>query len=358
MDIRKKQDEAIALLKDLIEIPSYSREETDVANHLQRYIESHGYTTGRIENNIWIMGANHSPNKPTLLLNSHIDTVKPTAGWQHDPHKATLEGERLFGLGSNDAGASMVSLLHTFMLLNEKEQPYNLIFAATAEEEVSGKNGMELLLTKMPHLDFAVVGEPTGMDMAIAEKGLMVVDCMAKGRSGHAARNEGINAIYKAMQDIQKVENAQLPKISPTLGPVKMTVTMVHAGTQHNVIPDECSFVIDVRTNECYSNQDVFAYLQLELESEVNARSFRLTSSGVPVDLPIVQKGLSMGKKTFGSPTLSDQAFLHFPSLKMGPGCSSRSHTADEYIDLQEIRSGIEDYYNLLDGMNFFPYKD
>lgn len=356
--MEKRQEEAIGLLKELIAIPSYSREETDVANHLQRYIESHGYKANRLENNVWIMGPNQNPNKPTLLLNSHIDTVKPTSGWQHEPHKASLEGERLYGLGSNDAGASLVSLLHTFMLLTEKEQPYNLIFAATAEEEVSGKKGMELLLTQLPHLDFAIVGEPTCMDMAIAEKGLMVVDCVAKGRSGHAARNEGVNAIYKAIQDIAKVENAQLPKISPTLGPVKMTVTMVHAGTQHNVIPDECSFVIDVRTNECYSNQDVFAYLQLELESEVNARSFRLTSSGVPVDLPIVQKGLAMGKKTFGSPTLSDQAFLHFPSLKMGPGNSARSHTADEYIDLQEIRDGIADYYNLLDGMTFFKYKD
>lgn len=358
MDIREAQEDAVELLKKLINIPSYSREEKSVANYLQTHIESLGYETNRIENNIWMVGASFDPEKPTLLLNSHIDTVHPTAGWQRDPHTATMEGSTLYGLGSNDAGASLVSLLYTFFLLSEKKQPYNLIFAATAEEEVSGKNGMELLLTELPHLDFAIVGEPTNMQMAIAEKGLMVVDCVAKGKAGHAARNEGVNAIYKALKDIEWVQKTQLPKVSPTLGPVKMTVTMVHAGTQHNVIPDECSFVIDVRTNECYSNQEVFSILDVELESKIKARSFRLTSSGIPTDLPIVKKGLELGMSTYGSPTLSDQAFLHFPSMKLGPGSSSRSHTADEFIEVEEIHKAIETYVELLDGMTFDPYKD
>lgn len=352
-EIKEAQENAIHLLKSLIEIPSYSRDEKSVADHLQTYIESMGYNANRLVNNVWLKASEFDSSKPTILLNSHLDTVHPTAGWTKDPHKATLEDGRMYGLGSNDAGASLVSLLHVFFLLSKRPQNYNLIFAASSEEEVSGKNGMELLLTELPHLDFAIVGEPTGMQMAIAEKGLMVVDCVAKGKSGHAARNEGINAIYKAIKDIEWIENAQLPKISPSLGPVKMTVTMVHAGTQHNVVPDECSFVIDVRSNECYSNQEVFSILDVNLDSEIKARSYRLTSSGVPIDLPIVQRGLSLGMSTFGSPTLSDQAFMHFPSLKIGPGDSARSHTADEYIELDEIRRAIPTYLSLLDGMTF-----
>lgn len=358
MDIQQAQESAISLLQEMIAIPSYSQDEKSVANFLQTYIESLGYETNRLENNIWIVAKGFDKDKPTVLLNSHIDTVRPVSGWQHDPHKPTLEGDTLYGLGSNDAGAPLVSLLHTFFILSEKEQPYNLIFGASAEEEVSGKNGMELLLTALPPIDFAVVGEPTGMQMAIAEKGLMVVDCVAKGKSGHAARNEGINAIYKAIKDIEWVRTAQLPKVSPSLGPVKMTVTMVHAGTQHNVVPDECTFVIDVRTNDCYSNQEVFSILDVELESELKARSFRLTSSGISTDLPIVKKGLELGMSTFGSPTLSDQAFMHFPSLKLGPGESARSHTADEYIKLDEIRKAIPTYVSLLDGMTFEKVTD
>ncbi len=353
MDIQQAYESALSLLEKMIEIPSYSREEKSVANYLQTYMESLGCEVNRLENNLWIVANGFDDDKPTLLLNSHIDTVRPTVGWQHDPHKATTVGDTLYGLGSNDAGASLVSLLHVFFLLSQKKQPYNLIFGASAEEEVSGKNGMELLLTELPHIDFAVVGEPTGMQMAIAEKGLMVVDCVAKGKSGHAARNEGVNAIYKAVKDIEWIRTAQLPKVSPSLGPVKMTVTMVHAGTQHNVVPDECSFVIDVRTNDCYSNQEVFSILDVELESEIKARSFRLTSSGISPDLPIIKKGLELGMSTFGSPTLSDQAFMHFPSLKLGPGDSARSHTADEYIRHGEIRDAIGTYFSLLDGMTF-----
>ena len=353
MDFQEAQESAIDLLQTLITIPSYSREEVTRADYLQKYIESRGCLVNRRENNLWIIAPGFDESKPTLLLNSHIDTVRPTSGWTKEPHVPVVERGMLFGLGSNDAGASLVSLLHAFFILSERKQSYNLIFAASAEEEVSGKNGMELLLTELPHLDFAIVGEPTQMNIAIAEKGLMVVDCVARGKSGHAAREEGVNAIYKAIRDIEWIRSAQLPKVSPFLGPVKMTVTMVHAGTQHNVIPDECSFVIDVRTNECYSNQDVFAILETELGSEIKARSYRLTSSGVPPTIPVVRKGVELGMTTFGSPTLSDQAFLHFPSIKLGPGDSARSHTADEYIVLKEIRDAIPTYVQLLDGMTF-----
>ena len=358
MDIIEAKQSAINLLKTLITIPSYSREEVDLADYLQAYIESQGYNTGRIGNNVWIIGPDFDHSKPTLLLNSHIDTVKPSAGWELNPHAANLDDGRLYGLGSNDAGASLVSLLHVFFLLTQKSQPYNLIFAASAEEETSGKNGMELLLKELPKLDFAVVGEPTGMQMAIAEKGLMVVDCIAHGKSGHAARNEGVNAIYLAMKDVEWIQNAKLPLISDFLGPVKMTVTMIHAGTQHNVVPDECSFVIDVRTNEHYSNQEVFGILEDNLKSEIKARSFRLTSSGISPEKDIVKRGIELGLSCYGSPTLSDQAFMHFPSMKIGPGESSRSHTADEYIELQEIERGIDIYMQLLDGLVIEHFKE
>lgn len=357
MDIKDAQSAAIGLLKTLITIPSYSREEKELADYLQVYIESLGYSTGRVENNIWIIAPDFDSSKPTLLLNSHIDTVKPTAGWDRNPHASNLEDGRLYGLGSNDAGASLVSLLYVFFLLAQKSQPYNLIFAASAEEETSGKNGMELLLKELPQLDFAVVGEPTGMQMAIAEKGLMVVDCISHGKSGHAARNEGVNAIYLALKDVEWIQNTELPLVSDFLGPVKMSVTMIHAGTQHNVVPDECSFVIDVRTNEHYSNQQVFEILEQNLNSEIKARSFRLTSSGVTTEESIVKRGIALGLNYYGSPTLSDQAFLHFPSIKIGPGDSSRSHTADEYVGIEEIEKGIEIYFELLDGLEIPHYK-
>jgi acetylornithine deacetylase len=357
MDIKDAQSAAIGLLKTLITIPSYSREEKELADYLQIYIESLGYSTGRVENNIWIIAPDFDSSKPTLLLNSHIDTVKPTAGWERNPHAPNLEDGRLYGVGSNDAGASLVSLLYVFFLLAQKSQPYNLIFAASAEEETSGKNGMELLLKELPQLDFAVVGEPTGMQMAIAEKGLMVVDCISHGKSGHAARNEGVNAIYSALKDVEWIQNTELPMVSDFLGPVKMSVTMIHAGTQHNVVPDECSFVIDVRTNEHYSNQQVFEILEQNLSSEIKARSFRLTSSGVTTEESIVKRGIALGLNYYGSPTLSDQAFLHFPSIKIGPGDSSRSHTADEYVGIEEIEKGIEIYFELLDGLEIPHYK-
>ncbi len=344
-------EQAIELLKELIAIPSYSREENAVADNLQNYIESLGYVANRKDNNIWLMSPGFDESKPTILLNSHIDTVKPVNGWTLDPHEPKVQDGKLFGLGSNDAGASLVSLLHTFFILTERTQSYNLIFAASAEEEVSGANGMESLLKELPKIDVAIVGEPTGMQMAIAEKGLMVLDCTAYGRAGHAARNEGDNAIYKAMEDIAWFKNHRFEKVSDELGEVKMSVTMVNAGTQHNVVPDKCTFVVDVRSNECYCNEDLLYEIQLKVVSEVKARSTRLNSSSIDKSHPLITKGKELGLNMYGSPTLSDQALMSFPSLKMGPGDSARSHTANEFIFINEIETAIETYVGLLDGL-------
>ncbi len=346
--INQAQEDAVELLKNLISIPSYSRDEQEVAGFLQRHIEAAGYICGRKGNNIWILSPAFDTSKPTILLNSHVDTVKPTQGWSRNPHLPTEEDGRLYGLGSNDAGASLVSLFYAFTLLTAKKQPYNLIFAASAEEEVSGQEGVESMLLEMPRIDLAIVGEPTGMQLAVAEKGLMVVDCTAHGEAGHAARNEGINAIYKAIEDIEWVRKSELPRKSELLGAVKMSVTMIQSGTQHNVVPDKCSFVIDIRSNECYTNQEIFEILTKNLQSELKARSFRLSSSGIDIQHPVVKRGKGMGLKTFGSPTLSDQALMSFPSIKVGPGDSARSHSADEYVAIQEIKDAVELYYNLL----------
>ena len=350
-NIKQAHEDAIELLKGLISIPSYSREESEVADFLQKHIEAMGYFTGRKGNNVWILSPAFDVSKPVIMLNSHIDTVKPVQGWSRDPHLPVEENGRLYGLGSNDAGASLVSLLYVFMLLTAKEQPYNLIFAASAEEEVSGKDGIESILQEMPRIDFAIVGEPTGMRLAVAEKGLMVVDCSAYGESGHAAGDKGVNAIYKAIEDIEWLRNAELPKKSELLGPVKMSVTLIQAGTQHNVIPDKCDFVIDIRSNECYTNEEIFEILKQNLSSELKARSFRLASSGIDMRHPAVKRGKSMGLETFGSPTLSDRALMPFPSIKIGPGNSVRSHSADEYIVIQEITDAIELYYDLLNDL-------
>ena len=285
------------------------------------------------------------------MLNSHIDTVKPTAGWTMDPHNPTEKDGVIYGLGSNDAGASLVSLLQAFFLLTTKQQPYNLIFVASAEEEISGKNGMESLLDEMPKIDLAIVGEPTNLKLAVAEKGLMVLDCTAFGKSGHAARDEGENAIYNAIRDIEWIINNPLPKQTDLLGPVKITTTMIKSGTQHNVIPDKCEFVIDVRSNECYTNEEIFKILSENMKSSIKARSFRLSSSGISLDHPIIKRAESLNIEKFGSPTLSDQALMHFTSVKIGPGDSSRSHTANEFIYEGEIKNAIELYFNLLDNL-------
>jgi len=345
--------EATELLQRLISTPSISREEKAAADIVQQYLEEHGMETGRKGNNVWCLSADFSLQKPTLLLNSHIDTVKPVSGWKRGPFTPDIENGKLYGLGSNDAGASVVSLIQVFMQLCRTSQAYNLIFLASCEEEVSGKEGIESVLPLLPPISFAIVGEPTGMQPAIAEKGLMVLDVTAYGKSGHAARNEGVNAIYLAMKDIAWFRDYQFEKVSEFLGPVKMSVTMVNAGTQHNVVPDKCSFVVDIRSNECYSNQELFDIIQQHVTSEVRARSFRLSSSHVAPEHPLVQRITALGRTPFGSPTLSDQALMPFPSLKMGPGQSSRSHSADEFICISEIEEAIALYLKVLDNAKF-----
>ena len=339
------------LLSTLISIPAISREETKKADALEQYMLEQGLAPQREVNNIWCVGKTFLPTRPTVLLNAHIDTVKPVSGWQRPPHVLTLEGDRLYGLGTNDCGGGLVALLFAFMHLNgidEGQLPYNLVYLASAEEEVSGRNGVERALPLLPPIDVAIVGEPTGMHPAIAEKGLMVLDCTAHGVSGHAARNEGVNAIYKTLPDIEWLRNYQFEKVSPLLGPVKLSVTQINAGTQHNVVPDACTFVVDVRTNECYSNQQVLDAITAYLSADVKARSTRLNSSSIPENHPLIQRCVALGGKPFGSPTLSDQALMPFPSFKLGPGDSARSHTADEFICLSELDVALEFYIKLL----------
>ncbi|MDH6307371.1 acetylornithine deacetylase [Dysgonomonas sp. PFB1-18] len=350
-DIDSLYYSAIDLLKEMIATPSLSREEQHVADKIATYMAKMGYEPNRKGNNLWIKSKGFDESKLTILLNSHIDTVKPVAGWQRDPFAPLEEDDKLYGLGSNDAGASLVSLLHVFFILSERKQDYNLIFLASCEEEVSGKGGVELVLPDLPAIEFGIVGEPTGMNPAIAEKGLMVLDCTSHGKSGHAARNEGENAIYKAMKDIEWFRTFRFPKESDLLGAVKMTVTVIEAGTQHNVVPDKCTFAVDVRSNELYSNEELFEIIDKHTLSEVSPRSFRLNSSRIALENPFVQRAIMIGKEPYGSPTLSDQSLMPFPTVKMGPGDSARSHTADEYIRPEEIREAIELYVKLLDGL-------
>lgn len=351
-DIPTMVSEATGVLKSLIAIPSLSRDEEKAADYLQNYIELQGMATGRKGNNVWCLSPMFDLNKPTLLLNSHIDTVKAVNGWRKDPFTPTLESNgKLYGLGSNDAGASLVSLLQVFLQLCRTTQKYNLIYLASCEEEVSGKGGIECVLPELPPIHFAIVGEPTEMQPATAEKGLMVLDVTAYGKAGHAARNEGVNAIYKVLEDIQWFRDYKFPKESSLLGPVKMSVTQINAGTQHNVIPDTCTFVVDIRSNECYSNEELFKEISAHLKSEAKARSFRLNSSHISAEHPFVKRAVKLGRVPFGSPTLSDQALMKFPSVKIGPGKSSRSHTADEYIMVSEIEEAIRLYIEMLDGL-------
>lgn len=342
--------QAIEMLQALIAIPSVSRDEGRAADTVADYMVSYGLEPKRIGNNVWAVAPEYDPSRPTLLLNAHIDTVKPAASWTRGPFCPAIEGDRLYGLGSNDCGGGLVCLLQVFRILIEHTPalPYNLVYLASAEEEVSGANGFSLALPQLPEISVAIVGEPTGMQPAIAEKGLMVIDAIAHGKSGHAARNEGVNAIYEALDDLVWLRNHKFRKVSPLLGPTKMSVTVLNSGTQHNVIPDECRFTIDVRTNEFYRNEYVFEFLCHHLKSELKARSFRLDSSSISTNHPIVVRCLEMGMKPFGSPTLSDQALMPFPSLKLGPGDSARSHSADEYICISEIEDAINKYVELL----------
>ena len=351
MNYTDKTHEAVQLLKQMVAIPSVSREEREVADLIQQCLQAKGYHPTRTGNNVWAKTKCYDESLPTVLLDAHLDTVRPVNGWTHKPFEAeeTADGT-LYGLGTNDDGASLVSLMQAFFTIDELggNGQYNLIFSASCEEEVSGKNGIESILPLLPPIDFAIIGEPTGMQPAIAEKGLMVIDVTAKGVAGHAARNEGVNAIYQAIEDIRWVEHHQFARVSPLLGPVKATVTIIQAGTQHNVIPDSCQFTIDVRSNECYTNQELFDEIAQNLKGAAVARSFRLNSSSIDMMHPIVQKAISLGLTPFGSPTLSNQALLPFPSIKIGPGDSSRSHTADEYIKIAEIEQAIQLYVRLL----------
>ncbi|KUG07925.1 M20 family metallo-hydrolase [Solirubrum puertoriconensis] len=347
-------DEAIALLIQLIKTPSFSREEDQTAKLLVDFLAQHGAEPQRAGHNVWAVNEHFDASKPTILLNSHHDTVKPGASWTYDPFGAAVEGDRLTGLGSNDAGASAVSLLATFLHFRQRpDLEFNLICAITAEEEISGAGGVRSILPQLGRIDLGIVGEPTQMDMAIAEKGLVVLDCVAHGRTGHAARDEGENALYKAVQDIEWIRQYRFPQVSELLGPVKMTVTQVQAGSQHNVVPDRCHFVVDVRTNEFYSNADVVRTVQEHIGAEVTPRSLHLNSSRIAPEHPLVQRGQALGRKAFGSATLSDQAVMPFNTIKIGPGDSARSHTPDEYILLSEIRGGISGYVELLEGFSF-----
>lgn len=346
--------QAVELLQLLVSVPSISREEGEAADKLQMFI--HRSAPFRVDmhrhiNNVWCVCPDFDASRPTLLLDAHIDTVKPVADWRSQPFTPIVEGDKITGLGTNDDGGSLVALLQVFYLLCSSKQHFNTIFLASAEEEVSGKNGIEAVLPLLPPVSCAVVGEPTGMQPAIAEKGLMVLDCVAWGVAGHAARDTGVNAIYNAMRDIEWLRNYSFPESSPLLGDVKVSVTQINAGTQHNVIPDKCSFVVDVRSNECYSNSRLLRLIDENIASEVHPRSLRLNSSAIPVEHPLVKRSVELGLVSFGSPTLSNQALLDFPTLKMGPGDSARSHTANEYILVSEIRRGIEGYFALLDGL-------
>lgn len=342
--------DTIDLLKNMIRIPSFSRDEGAVADFLERWMLTEGFAARRLGNNLW-MESGPADGRPTILLNAHIDTVKPASGYTRDPFTPEIEDGCLYGLGSNDDGGSLIALLETYSRLIQKEQPYRLIFSATAEEEVSGKGGLDLILPELGRIDFGVMGEPTGMRMAVAERGLMVLDCTAYGKSGHAARNEGVNAIYKAIEDIQWFKSHSFDRVSDFLGAVKMSVTQINAGTQHNVVPDRCTFVVDVRPNGMYTNPELLEMIKSSVSCEVKERSTRIGSSHLPMDHPAVVRGLSLGLEPFGSPTTSNQALCHFPTLKIGPGDSARSHSADEYIRLDEITDGIETYVALLDGL-------
>ncbi|MDY5492621.1 MAG: M20 family metallo-hydrolase [Prevotella sp.] len=350
MTAQQYTGEAVSLLSHLIATPSVSRDERRAADIMEEELTRCGFTPHREANNVWAIGPCQRENRPTLLLNAHIDTVKPVASYTRNPYEPSLEDGTLYGLGSNDCGGGLVSLLQVFRELSASERcPYNLVYLASAEEEVSGKDGISRALPLLPHVDVAIVGEPTGMQPAVAEKGLMVVDITAHGKSGHAARNEGVNAIYEALDDLCWIRSHRFDRVSRFLGPTKMQATVVNAGTQHNVVPDECKIVVDVRTNELYTNEEVFDIISSHCKSECRARSFRLHSSRIDLNHPLVERCVALGLQPFGSPTLSDQALMPFASLKLGPGQSARSHSADEYIKVSEIEHAIGLYLRLLE---------
>ena len=342
-------DDSVDLLRKLISIPSLSKEEQQTAAVIEQFLVDRGVKTHRTVNNVWAYNEHFDPKKPTILLNSHHDTVKPNQGYSRDPFEPCIETDRLYGLGRNDAGGSLIALIAAFLYFYEKKNlKYNLCLAATAEEEISGKNGIELIIPELGQLEFAIVGEPTLMDLAIAERGLMVLDCVSQGKAGHAAREEGENAIYKAIKDIEWFRTYEFAKRSSLFGPIKMSVTVIEAGSQHNVVPVVCKFTVDVRVTDAYRNEEVLKIIRQNVNCEVTPRSTRLKSSSISEDHSIVKAGISLGRKTYGSPTTSDQALLDIPSLKIGPGDSARSHMADEFIYVDEIEQGIDLYIQLI----------
>ncbi|SMC68966.1 M20 family metallo-hydrolase [Pedobacter africanus] len=343
------QKDSLELLKQLISIPSFSKEEDRTADVIEQFLQQRNVKTQRKLNNVWAYNKHFDASKPTLLLNSHHDTVKPNTGYTRDPYEAKIEDGKLYGLGSNDAGGCLVSLIATFLYYYEQsELSYNLCLAATAEEEISGNNGLEHVLPELGDLEFAIVGEPTQMNLAIAERGLLVLDCTVHGKAGHAAREEGDNAIYKALKDIEWFRNYRFSKVSEMFGPLKMSVTIINAGSQHNVVPATCTFTVDVRVTDAYTNEEVLKIIRTNVDCEVKPRSVRLKPSSIDKAHPIVQSGIALGRATYGSPTTSDQALLSIPSLKVGPGDSARSHMADEYIYTHEIEEGIVLYIEML----------
>ena len=347
--IEKLQNDSLALLRKLISIPSFSKEEDKTADVIEQFLQERQIKTYRKLNNIWAYNLHFDATKPTVLLNSHHDTVKPNSGYTRDPYDAAEEDGKLYGLGSNDAGGCLVSLIATFLYFYEQEDlSYNICLATTAEEEISGNDGLECVLPDLGELDFAIVGEPTLMNLAIAERGLLVLDCTVHGKAGHAAREEGDNAIYKALTDIEWFRNYRFSKVSEVFGPLKMSVTIINAGSQHNVVPATCTFTVDVRVTDAYTNEEVLKIIRTNVGCDVKPRSIRLKPSSIDKEHPIVQSGLALGRTTYGSPTTSDQALLSISSVKVGPGDSGRSHMADEFIYTDEVKEGIELYIKML----------
>ena len=348
-NIETLTQEAIALLKNLIETPSFSSEEQQTALLIENWFNQNEIPFKRENNNVWAFNKHFDKNKPTLLLNSHHDTVRPNQAYTNDPFKAIVEDGKLYGLGSNDAGGCLVSLLASFVYFYEKENlAHNIVMVASAEEESSGKNGLNSVLKHLPELECAIVGEPTLMQLAVAEKGLLVLDVKVKGTPSHAAHQNDDSAIYKTMPIVEWFKNYSFEKVSEQLGPVKMTVTQINAGKQHNVVPSECDLVVDIRVNDCYNNSQILETVRANVDAEVNPRSMHLNASSIPVSHGLVQAGIALGRTTYGSPTLSDQSVLNCKSLKLGPGDSLRSHSADEFIYLNEIEEGIELYIKIL----------
>jgi len=346
----KPYQDAVKLLQKLIATPSFSKEEDKTATIIEEFFSQKNIPSNRLLNNVWCVNKHFDAGKPTILFNSHHDTVKPNPQYTKDPFEPIIEDSKLYGLGSNDAGGCLVSLIAAFCRFYERNDlKYNIVLAATAEEEISGKNGIEFILPSLPTIDFAIVGEPTLTNLAIAEKGLLVLDCTASGKAGHAAREEGENAIYKAIKDIHWFQTFQFPKVSEMLGPIKMSVTSINTENKaHNVVPAICSFMVDIRVTDAYTHEEILETIRQHVQSEVNPRSMRLRSSKIEKDHPLVLAGIKLGKQTYGSPTTSDGALIPAPVLKCGPGDSARSHTADEFIYLKEIEEGINTYIQIL----------